>query len=164
MSGVARERDRLAAICVFLIFDAAGVAGRKSAGAAAMTRTSACGSSRSTAAAMSAVDSTDCTLTPGGGATLSGPATRSTLAPRRHAAAASATPILPLLWFEMNRTGSIASRVGPAVISTRLPRKRRRRAPADVRHEQTVLQVLACAPGPLPSPAASMPSSGSTIW
>ena len=62
----------------------------------------------------------------------------STSAPRRHAAAASATPILPLLWFEMNRTGSIASRVGPAVTSTRLPASDRARLEqsADVREDR----------------------------
>ena len=121
------------------------------------------GSSRSTAAAMSVGRFHRLhARRPAARATLSGPATRSTLAPRRHAAAASATPILPLLWFEMNRTGSIASRVGPAVTSTRLPASARVAARAGGRHARRWSSGSGMRPGPLPSPAASMPSSGST--
>ena len=79
-----------------------------------------------------------------------------TSAPRRHAAAAIATPILPLLRFERNLTGSTGSRVGPAVTTTRLPRS----APArleqtpDVRDDRLGVRQ---APGSAPSPTASAP-------
>ena len=46
-----------------------------------------------------------------------------TWAPALAAAAATAKPIRPELRLLINRTGSIASRVGPAVISTFNPRK-----------------------------------------
>ena len=61
------------------------------------------------------------TSTPAGGATVPGPSTRQTSAPRAAASAASATPILPLERFPMKRTGSIGSCVGPAVITIRRP-------------------------------------------
>ena len=44
-----------------------------------------------------------------------------TLAPASRAACATANPILPELRLLMKRTGSIRSRVGPAVMSTRRP-------------------------------------------
>ena len=44
-----------------------------------------------------------------------------TSAPASRAACATAKPILPELRLLMKRTGSIGSRVGPAVISTRRP-------------------------------------------
>ena len=50
-----------------------------------------------------------------------GPATSVTAAPASAAACASAKPIFPELVLVIPRTGSIASNVGPAVISTRLP-------------------------------------------
>ena len=62
-----------------------------------MISTSAEGSALSIAAFMSPVDSTVVTPTAVGASTLIGPDTSMTSAPRRHAADASATPILPLL-------------------------------------------------------------------
>ena len=50
-----------------------------------------------------------------------GPATSVTAAPASAAAFASAKPIFPELVLVIPRMGSIASNVGPAVISTRLP-------------------------------------------
>ncbi len=60
-------------------------------------------------------------VTPAGVASDVGPATIVTFAPASAAACASAKPILPELVLVMLRTGSIASTVGPAVSSTRLP-------------------------------------------
>jgi hypothetical protein len=66
------------------------------------------------------------TRAPRGGATCVGPKMRSTSAPRASASRASSMPIVPVEAFERKRTGSIASRVGPAVISTRSPCRSRR--------------------------------------
>ena len=55
----------------------------------------------------------------GGGVTVAGPSSKSTVAPRARAAWASAIPILPEDRLPRNRTASIGSCVGPAVISTR---------------------------------------------
>ena len=77
---------------------------------------------RPTAAAISSVDPTACTVTARrrrrrrAGRRRDRRSRRAATPP-----AAIATPILPLLWFEMKRTGSIASRVGPAVTTTRRP-------------------------------------------
>ena len=72
-----------------------------------------------------------CTASPPGGAgTVSGPRIRRTSAPRDDASAATATPILPVERFPMNRTGSIGSCVGPAVTSIRTPSRSCRRATA----------------------------------
>ena len=106
----------------FLILPGATAAGRKSAGAAAMISTSDVAISRGDARRASRPTvSTWSTRAPTGGGSASGPATSTTSAPRRHAAAATATPMRPLLRLEMNRTGSMASRVGPADTRTRLP-------------------------------------------
>ena len=59
--------------------------------------------------------------TPGGVGSETGPLTRTTSAPAFRAACATAKPIFPELRLLMKRTGSMRSRVGPAVISTRLP-------------------------------------------
>ena len=52
-----------------------------------------------------------------------GPLIRKTLAPNFEAVSANAKPIFPLEWFPINRTGSIDSKVGPAVIKKVLPFK-----------------------------------------
>ncbi len=79
-------------------------------------RTSAC-----TAASMSAALSTSTRRTPAGVAKATGPQIITTSAPASRAACATAKPILPELRLLMKRTGSMGSRVGPAVISTRRP-------------------------------------------
>src|SRR3546814_9039502 len=56
-----------------------------------------------------------------GVASVTGPATSTTSAPRRAAAAATAKPILPLLRLPMKRTGSMSSKVGPALTTMRRP-------------------------------------------
>ena len=50
-----------------------------------------------------------------------GPNTKCTCAPLLKSSSAMATPILPLEWFPMNLTGSIASWVGPAVTNALIP-------------------------------------------
>src|SRR5699024_12002806 len=52
---------------------------------------------------------------------LTGPATSVTSAPSLEAAFAKANPVFPDERFVRNRTGSIASRVGPAEINTFFP-------------------------------------------
>jgi hypothetical protein len=70
---------------------------------------------------MSAALSTSMRVTPAGVGRLTGPATSTTLAPASRAACATAKPILPELRLLMKRTGSMRSRVGPALTSTRRP-------------------------------------------
>ncbi|CAI8186026.1 MAG: Uncharacterised protein [Bacteroidia bacterium] len=50
-----------------------------------------------------------------------GPRTSSTFAPRSARVLAIAFPILPVLWFPINRTGSIFSCVGPAFTNIVFP-------------------------------------------
>src|SRR5258708_15159915 len=76
---------------------------------------------RATARCISSAAPTLMMRTPDGGLTLVMPATHVTLAPRSCAAEASANPIRPEERFEMKRTGSIGSRVAPAVIRRRSP-------------------------------------------
>src|SRR5689334_167876 len=59
------------------------------------------------------------TFTPAGSARSTGPATRTTSCPRATAAAAQAKPMRPLEGFEIKRTSSMNSRVGPAVTRNR---------------------------------------------
>ncbi len=59
-----------------------------------------------------------------GGSSETGPETSIVFAPSLAAAFAIAYPIFPLEKFDTYRTGSILSRVGPAVITTFLPAKR----------------------------------------
>ena len=59
--------------------------------------------------------------TPSGGRSVTGPEMSVTSAPRSRAASAMAKPILPEERLLKKRTGSIISRVGPAVTSTRRP-------------------------------------------
>mgnify|MGYP002062386975 CR=1 FL=1 len=68
--------------------------------------------------------STSTLVTPAGVARVTGPATRVTCAPCAASALATAKPILPELRLAMKRTGSIGSRVGPAVTSARRPASR----------------------------------------
>ncbi len=70
---------------------------------------------------MSAAVTTSMRSTLAGADSDVGPATSVTAAPASAAACASANPIFPELVLVIPRTGSIASNVGPAVISTRLP-------------------------------------------
>jgi len=70
---------------------------------------------------MSAALSTSIRRTPAGVGRLTGPLTSTTSAPASRAAGATAKPIFPELRLLMKRTGSIRSRVGPAVINTRRP-------------------------------------------
>src|SRR5688572_2353466 len=66
-----------------------------------------------------------------GGARLAGPEMRVTSCPRANAACAIAYPILPDERLLMKRTGSIASRVGPAV-TTNLTRSNYPGAPGEI--------------------------------
>ena len=93
---------------------------RQSATAAAMTATST-GSAASQAASISAAVSTGTSLTPAGKGSWVGPETSTVSAPSAARAAAMAWPCLPEEWFEIYRTGSIGSRVGPLVTSARFP-------------------------------------------
>ena len=104
----------------FLSLRSAAAAGRKSATAAAMTTMSQSSARASTACSISAAVSTRTTSTPaadGRGVVV----TSVTFAPRAAASSASAWPCLPEDRLPMKRTGSIGSRVPPAVTSTRSP-------------------------------------------
>ena len=68
---------------------------------------------------ISRVDVTRCVSSPEGGDSVVGPRTSTTLAPRRASSRAISIPIRPVEAFDRNRTSSIASRVGPAVTTTR---------------------------------------------
>src|SRR5690606_36981423 len=76
---------------------------------------------RSTASCISAAVVTRSTVTPGGESSAVGPLTNVTRAPRCAASRAIAYPIFPEDRLLRYRTGSTASRVGPAVTSTCLP-------------------------------------------
>src|SRR6185369_14237099 len=78
--------------------------------------TDALPASLATAFNISSADNAFNSRTPTGGSTVVTPATTVTAAPRFNAASASAKPIFPDDRFEINRTGSIASRVAPTVI------------------------------------------------
>ena len=72
---------------------------------------------------------------------------------RRHAAAAISTPMRPLDRFVMKRTGSIGSRVGPAVTTTRFPLS----AFDGSSKRATCARIVSGSgmrPGPCPSPTA----------
>ena len=75
------------------------------------------GSAPRTASAISSAVVTFTRSTPPGVARLTGPATSRTRCPAAAAAAAIANPILPDERLLRYRTGSIGSRVGPAVTS-----------------------------------------------
>ena len=135
--------------------------GAKSATAAAMTRMSAVGAWRRIASRIAAAVVAVSVSTPRGGVTLIAPATRVTAAPRSRAASAIATPIFPLERLPMKRTGSIGSRVPPALTTTRTPS----RSPARANSRSTASTIVggsARRPTPV-RPLASAPTSGSTI-
>ena len=79
------------------------------------------GSSRWTAAYICSALSTSMRCTPGGVSIDTGPLISVTRAPAKYAACATAKPIFPELRLLMKRTGSIRSRVGPAVMTTCRP-------------------------------------------
>ena len=101
----------------FLILPSEHDTGRKSATAAAITRTSVVSHNRSSAPCMSAAVSTDTTRVPCG-AGRSTVETNVTHAPRRTASAATAYPCFPLDRLAITRTASMGSRVPPAVTTT----------------------------------------------
>ena len=70
---------------------------------------------------MSSAETTSTRVTPRGVGWLTGPQTSVTSAPASRAARASAKPILPDERLVMPRTGSMASKVGPAVSSSLRP-------------------------------------------
>ena len=120
--------------------------------------TSAC-----TACCISAVVSTRWAVRPGGSGRSVGPATRITSAPRAYAASASANPIRPLDGFVSTRTGSMCSRVGPAVTRTVFPRSRPPARSASSRSTATrIASGSLIRPGRSLGPSASGPVSGPT--
>ncbi len=142
----------------FLILPASATFGRKSATAAAITTTSACGARASTAACICAAVSTAWSSAPGGvGSTTVD--TSVTRAPCASASAATAYPCLPLLRLAITRTASIGSRVPPAVTTTCVPCS----APPPSTSSTSARIRSGEASRPLPeSPPARRPSSGST--
>ena len=76
---------------------------------------------RSAAACISRAELIRVSLTVSGILRLTGPAITATSAPASTAAWATAAPICPELRLLIKRTGSMASRVGPAVTSRRAP-------------------------------------------
>jgi len=165
--------------------------GRKSATAAAMISASRPADGRSpfaespvravrTAARIAAVDSARTTRASAGAATLIWPAMRVTRAPRARAASAMATPILPVERLPMNRTGSMASAVPPAVTTMWRPSRsascagattggriagdaaRTGRSPTAATTASTIRGNAASRPTPV-WPLASGPASGSTM-
>ena len=139
MSGVGSRRSSGVPDSFFSLPSATAF-GRKSATAAAITTTSAspAAEQRRRAASPRRSRRARCRR-PGGGGTVSGPRIRRTSAPRDDASAATATPILPVERFPMNRTGSIGSCVGPAVTSIRTPSRSCRRATARFDGSEDVL-------------------------
>src|SRR5215218_691061 len=105
----------------FLSFSSATALGRKSATAAAMTTTSESAERDRTARAKSSAVSTRSTAIPEASVGRPMVVTSVTAAPRRAAHSATAYPIFPDDRFPTKRTGSIGSRVPPAVTSMRSP-------------------------------------------
>ncbi len=115
----------------------------------------------STACSISAAVSTRTTSMP---AEVARPAvvTRVTLAPRDAASSATACPCLPEERLPMKRTGSMGSRVPPAVTTTRRSSRSWRESSAR-RASTTATMEAGSARRPAPtSPPASRPLSGST--
>ncbi len=123
MSGVGSS-TRSGGPSAFFSLRSPAALGRKSATAAAMTMTSAPAARASTAASMSAAVSSRITSAPGGPGP-SAEVTRVTWAPRAAAASAMAWPCLPDDRLPMKRTGSMGSRVPPAVTRMRTPARSR---------------------------------------
>ncbi len=114
----------------------------------------------SAATIISAAVSTSRRSTPAGVARCTGPAMSVTSAPASRAASATAKPILPELRLLMNRTGSIGSRVGPAVTSTRRPpRLPAIAAGGGSSRARTMSAGSTMRPGPT-SPQAWLPEAG----
>lgn len=88
-----------------------------------MTAPSAVANSLTEASYISCAERTSIRRTPVGVGSDVRPLMSTTSAPCRASASAMAYPILPVEWFEMNRTGSMASMVAPAVTISRLPRR-----------------------------------------
>ena len=105
----------------FLILCSDSEAGRQSATAAVAMKRSCSGARGITASSICCAERTSTRVTPRGVGRCTGPATSVTSAPASRAARAIEKPILPLDRLVMPRTGSIASKVGPAVISRRRP-------------------------------------------
>ena len=142
---------------VFFSFWVSTVCGFQSLTAALAMKTSACSTRFITAASISSAVVTRITSKGTGPGSPTGPRTTVTVAPRAWAACATARPIFPVEGFEMNRTGSIASRVGPAVISTRFPLS----GPSQKSPFTPSIKSASSArrPGPT-SPSASGPEAG----
>src|SRR5580692_1683424 len=121
----------------------------------------ACGRSFRTTCRISSADSTRVSSAAPGGVNAVGPLTSNTRAPRRSAASANAYPILPLDRLDRYRTGSIFSRVGPAVINTVSPTNSCD-APSASNVAATIASFSARRPGPV-MPQARYPVPGSTI-
>ena len=99
--------------------------------------------------------STRCTL--GGVGKVTGPATSTVSAPASAAAWASANPIFPELWLDTKRTGSMASKVGPAVITTLFPANSREGKKSS--RAALISSGSASRPAPI-SPQACVPCPG----
>ena len=160
MSGFSTSVSVRGAPSVFLIFSADADSGRESATAAAPMNTSAPADSASACSHISVAEVTGCTVTRSGASKCTGPEINSTCAPASAQAPASAKPIFPELWLLKYRTGSMASMVGPAVITTRRPSSSRllKRALTAA----TMASGSSSRPGPT-SPQACSPASGPII-
>ncbi len=97
--------------------------------------------------------------TPTGVLSATGPATRVTSAPAAAKARARAKPIVPVERLDKNRTGSIASRVGPALSVTRTPA--RSFAVSTAAAASMISGGSGSRPGPW-TPHASKPTPGSS--
>src|SRR3990172_2434371 len=144
-------------------FSRVGVAGRKSAGAAAMIKMSARSSARATACWSCSVLSTRWISIPGGAASVVGPEISSTSAPRAKAASARAYPMRPLDRLVMTRTGSSASRVGPAVTTTSFPHSRLWGPRSNRSTYARISSGSLMRPGSSLGPSASWPTAGPTM-
>ncbi len=118
ISGLRTSRSN-PSISFFLSFFDAHLAGRQSATAAVATRQSKF--SDSTAVSISRAETTSIRRTPCGVLSATGPATSVTSCPAARAARATAKPMRPVDGFERKRTGSMNSRVGPAVTRNFIP-------------------------------------------
>ena len=148
----------------FFIFPADTCDGLASATAALMTSTSLLGNSTSRWLCISSAVSTAITLTPAN--SVSSLAVNCELAiinvtsaPRLSAATATAAPCLPLERLPIYLTGSIGSRVPPAVTNTFLPNKSFL-IPKTVSNLSMMERVSGNRPGPMSSPV-NLPTSGS---
>ena len=152
----------------FLIFCCAALTGRQSATAAVAMNRSCAGATAITAACICTALCTSMRVTPAGVGRCTGPATSVTSAPASAAARAMANPILPLDRLVMPRTGSSASKVGPAVTSTCRPcstlgwkkAMTASRSSSGSSIRPSPVSPQACAP--CPGPSSTAPSA--TTW